>query len=419
MGVFPTRAQMDTVKSEDPWYLNYRPDTLYGWYDGANLGGCRFDRFPRRDITLHEPFLVPYKTVSEIKVYGVALTMDSIIDPDFQTYIDFYAVLYEKDKKDDSNLFVLVDAIRCDTVFESIGRSPVRMATFEYDCDSVDSTWYSPSFEAYFKKPLHYRAGDSIFVGCHSLGYYHRVIGHFLNRNDSVEGRFIYLETSQTLPSDPQQAVFRSCTYYCLGGGLYGLFFPIIELRCTVPRHWRLDSAGVDSAVFAWQRHDDAYAWELQAVDGVDDLIHLIDDPEQTSYTLPLEAGRSYSVRLRKLSRYITEGYDTIVRSEWTDPIAVAGPSASVVEEQATDNTVSLSPNPANTQVTVLSPAGIRQVRVFDIAGRKVYEYVAGNPDLQSPTTVVVPIANWPDGTYTVHVDTPLGLAVKKLEKVE
>ncbi len=28
-------------------------------------------------------------------------------------------------------------------------------------------------------------------------------------------------------------------------------------------------------------------------------------------------------------------------------------------------------------------------------------------------------VADWPDGTCTVHVDTPLGLAVKKLEKVE
>ncbi len=77
---------------------------------------------------------------------------------------------------------------------------------------------------------------------------------------------------------------------------------------------------------------------------------------------------------------------------------------------------VTFSPNPASTEVSVLSSTGIRQVQVFDITGRKVYD---SGRDLQSPPSIVLPIAGWPNGTYTIHVDTPLGLAVKKLEKVE
>lgn len=96
----------------------------------------------------------------------------------------------------------------------------------------------------------------------------------------------------------------------------------------------------------------------------------------------------------------------------------VAGLSATVPVFSAADF-VTLSPNPASTEVTVLSSTGFRQMRVYDIMGRPIYEVGGRNSEVGSQTSVVIPIAGWPNGIYTVHVDTPLGLAVKKLEKVE
>ena len=91
---------------------------------------------------------------------------------------------------------------------------------------------------------------------------------------------------------------------------------------------------------------------------------------------------------------------------------SAGGGTAEVPPVLSASDFVTLSPNPATAEATVLSSMGIRQVRVYNISGRKVYESKADG--LQA----TIPVAGWPDGTYTIHVDTPLGLAVKKLEKL-
>jgi hypothetical protein len=92
---------------------------------------------------------------------------------------------------------------------------------------------------------------------------------------------------------------------------------------------------------------------------------------------------------------------------------SAGGGTADVPPVLSASDFVTLSPNPAVTEVRILSSTGIRRIRVYDISGRKVYESKADG--LQA----TIPVEGWPNGTYTVHVDTPLGLAVKKLEKLE
>jgi hypothetical protein len=72
-----------------------------------------------------------------------------------------------------------------------------------------------------------------------------------------------------------------------------------------------------------------------------------------------------------------------------------------------------LSPNPAVTEVTVSSSTGVGRLRVYDVNGNVVYE--TRGEGLQH----TIPVATWPAGVYVVHVDTPLGLAVKKFEKAK
>lgn len=89
------------------------------------------------------------------------------------------------------------------------------------------------------------------------------------------------------------------------------------------------------------------------------------------------------------------------------------GGSADVVPVLSASDFVVLSPNPAVTEVTVSSSTGVGRLRVYDVNGNVVYE--TRGEGLQH----TIPVATWPAGVYVVHVDTPLGLAVKKFEKAK
>lgn len=70
----------------------------------------------------------------------------------------------------------------------------------------------------------------------------------------------------------------------------------------------------------------------------------------------------------------------------------------------------SLSPNPANDVVRVISSFRLTEINVYNIAGRlhfatKANGYVAK-----------LAVSSWPRGTYIVRITTPLGTTVKKLQ---
>ena len=98
--------------------------------------------------------------------------------------------------------------------------------------------------------------------------------------------------------------------------------------------------------------------------------------------------------------------------SQWIFPILVPeGTTAVPTVEGGEPFEVLLTPNPATEQATAATEAGIRSIEVVDMAGRTVvrHSYHA------LPRNVTFDVKALPRGIYAVRVDTPQGIATKKL----
>ena len=99
-------------------------------------------------------------------------------------------------------------------------------------------------------------------------------------------------------------------------------------------------------------------------------------------------------------------------RVQWIFPILVPeGTTAVPTVEGGEPFEVLLTPNPATEQATAATEAGIRSIEVVDMAGRIVVRH--SYPAL--PHNVTFDVKALPRGIYAVRVDTPQGIATKKL----
>ena len=411
-GMVSVSAQCDTVKYENPWYMHEpRPDTIdcvgvispFLWQYCANTNGGSAVK--------------PYATDSGVMVYGVAITMEMKwggMQSQSWTDTNFWGVLYVNDKSNVGK-YVLLDSAMCDVQAGIAGRSP-KIAMFEFESDIPDSHYYCHVYEIFFGNPHFFQSGDSLFVGryIYHLGNLWPDVKCFHYR-DSMSTEYVMLQyTYETeLTSNPIE--FRNYSRSYLGR--LGGFFPIVGLRCTVPKQWRLDS--VDNAAFEWQRHDDAAGWEVQVVDRhgdiVDSMIYAADSTEQTHFALPeVLPGHDYSVRLRKLCHYATTGYDTIVRSEWTDMLTVD--SDEVLHAIAVGEApfrFSLHPNPAHGEVGVTIGGMVEKgiVAVCDMTGREVF-----SREVPAATeSLTLNLNDLPAGAYLVSITVPSGKVSKRM----
>ena len=105
------------------------------------------------------------------------------------------------------------------------------------------------------------------------------------------------------------------------------------------------------------------------------------------------------------------EGIKSIL-VQWIFPILVPeGTTAVPTVEGGETFEVLLTPNPAAEQATAATEAGIRSIEVVDMAGRIVVRH--SYPAL--PRNVTFDVKALPRGIYAVRVDTPQGIATKKL----
>ncbi len=97
---------------------------------------------------------------------------------------------------------------------------------------------------------------------------------------------------------------------------------------------------------------------------------------------------------------------------QWIFPILVPeGTTAVPTVEGGEPFEVLLTPNPATEQATAATEAGIRSIEVVDMAGRTIVRH--SYPAL--PRNVTFDVKALPRGIYAVRVDTPQGIATKKL----
>lgn len=216
------------------------------------------------------------------------------------------------------------------------------------------------------------------------------------------------------------------CSYYSPFAGCpvepYAWIFPIIELRCTTPRQWAVQMEH-DTARLSWQHFDGAEGYELVVHDvtaGDSSLVQILGE-DSISYLLGgLDtANHFYRMKLRKLCRYTTESYDTIVRSDWTDvltlgslPQDTTGIDTTGIALAEGDLRFGLQPNPASASVTLTFDG--REggtVSITDMAGREVLAQSL----LPGKASHTIDISRLAAGTYMVVLSTPSSKGSRRL----
>ncbi len=327
------------------------------------------------------------------------------------------------------------------------GTGQLRRTCFMYDYDTTEPEMYRHDtvelLEMYFDKPYEYKAGDTIYASYlhnYPAGYdlATRIIFPFVADHPKLKTSK-YKNKRQVGASGygglNGEEIDISVTDDTLYGGNPGTTetpqtFPIIKLRCSTPRDWSMTTAA-DSAVLTWQHFDGAEGYELMVnnITQCDSSVLLISDPDAVQHTLQgLDSNSYYHVRLRKLCRYATPTYDTIVPSDWTEVFTIGNPTppcdttdTTIVDTTIVDTTgihlagslrLELQPNPASDMVelTLDAPDGGR-LTLTDLAGREVLQMAIPAPT----TTLHLDIHTLPAGAYMLKVSTPNGTASRRL----
>ena len=192
------------------------------------------------------------------------------------------------------------------------------------------------------------------------------------------------------------------------------LIFPIVEVVCSEPSG--LEVRMVDSTTYelVWSG-DNNVAWEALVVNAADTLA---EDAavwcDTTSFMMTgLDLQTDYRAFVRGICIY--EG-DT-VRTGWMSVPFSTPDTATVGIAEVERLSVSIAPNPTSGRVRVSADEPMRQVAVYDMAGKEVSVTVI---DGQQSTadgewSTDIDLADLPNGTYIVKVATKTRTATRKL----
>ena len=412
-------AQKDTVQYLDPWYL----------FNPLSSRTCYTDYYDSPSAILaYDGFFQIYRDINaKFPVYGIAFVADTVSkvmslqygrpDSSFfkaKLFDSIYGFLYWGDSSHPSIHAATIDS----AVFDSF----TKLCFFKYNYNYIEdvmtySTTYDPGsrifpcFELYFDNPI-IKEWKNICVGQdynHNLG---DTTNWFLcNRflKDSSSNTHYRYQGSNADYISVGYLTFRNPDTYNWGG-----VFPIVRLRCTLPRMVRETGRGSDHLSIAWQNHDDASGFQVAIYpEGTpaDSIVPI--DVDGTSYTFTgLTPGVHYLYSVRKRCHYATNSYDTIVDGDWYPPQELYfAPSEGIADIGAPR--FSLSPNPAGEAVTVtfVEPSTGCRLELYDAAGHRV-EALAVPP---AATEATLDLRHQAPGIYLLQLLSPAGNAVRKL----
>ena len=171
------------------------------------------------------------------------------------------------------------------------------------------------------------------------------------------------------------------------------------------------------AATVQWHATDEPEAYELAIgalALGPDSAMTVqVSDTDSTHTFTDLDHETQYGVWARKACRYTTDGYDTLVWSDWSEPVtffAVGPPPAEGILE-AGGEAFTLSPNPARGTVQVALPAAAvgGRLSLCDLAGRELEALSV------TATTLTLDVGQRPAGVYLVKLVTPSGVSSRRL----
>lgn len=166
---------------------------------------------------------------------------------------------------------------------------------------------------------------------------------------------------SATLWSIQPDTPYGSCNYNREG---WGMMFPIVGLRCKAP-NIKLVEKGFRSATLSWSQAEAGALYQLSyAPYGAEPDSGMMVTTTDTFYTVTgLEAGARKAVWVRKACQYTSWGCDTMVWSDWSQPLVFIPLGIGEVDDG--DVRVYVRGN----NVAVEGTTG-EEVRLYDMMGR-------------------------------------------------
>lgn len=409
-------AQRDTVRYMDPWYRFNPLSSRTSAYPPASAYSA----------VIASDCLQIYSNINEkVPVYGIAIVADTDIIKGRRRPDDtrFQAILYDSVCEWNDTLsdrvysYIGVEAL--DTAFFD---SYTRLCYFEYHYNyeqeplPIPFSVYnpgalvSPCFELYFDKPYE-SYWDNICVGKHYDSFIEEgsslwlMITKYIK--DSTSNSYYIAHNgpgSFMLPAPDWRAV--ACYHYNWGG-----IFPIVNLRCTMPRRVRETGRGGDDVSIAWQGDDETSDFQValfQPGTSIDSVTPV--DVTGPAHTFTgLTSGESYLYSVRKVCHYATSCYDTVVYSKWYPPQQLFFVSIDDVGAPR----FTLSPNPASevVGVTFAEPSEGCRMELYDAAGRQAMVQEVG----RGATEATLDVSRYVSGVYLLKMVSPSGAAVRKL----
>ena len=306
----------DTVSENTPWYLYKSHGNL--WYVSSGIhitqGGGHF---------IYQNY---GKDPGDIYVYGVAVT--------------FNYIPMEEERRNEAvtmtPTFMLLDHV-------AQGNPPtvsfldstnvlgkVQQCKFEYVLSDGTSE-VVPSYEFYFDNPHHFVSPDDTFY----VSFYWpeeratRYMDWWTNEVDqsgtydmSTTFAIMYnAVTQESWGTSPEAGIFDFNPNYSINR-VWGLIFPIVQLRCSAPYLSMAEREGDAATVRWWQAEaGESYQVALGTFGGNPDSSLIITTTDTFHTFNGLRPDTLYSAWVRKACRYTTTGYDTLVWSEWSRPV--------------------------------------------------------------------------------------------------
>jgi hypothetical protein len=310
----------DTVHVGDPWYLTKD----VGPSDFANI-------YQRGNSSLGIDLQLYYgKDTGSILVYGVAVIQSNMLVEEDRAReavtMTPTVMLFEQESYGNPPSVSFLDSAN---VFNL-----VKQCRFVYPVNGKDSVVF-PSYEFYFDTPHGFTIpDDSLYVACYWPLERHNSLAQWVldHRADGADytGRYygIYAEVPTGMTVEYWISLAGNIYEWMTSNPMFaeaymwGGLFPIIGLRCTAPT-LRLVGRGGDSVTVGWWQAEGGEAYELSlGTYGSDPDTGLLVTPADSVHTFTgLQSDTLYSIWVRKACRYTTEGYDTLVWSDWSRPL--------------------------------------------------------------------------------------------------
>lgn len=367
-------------------------------------------------------FIGQYHTDTSITVYGIAFTAFLKAYHLFPDSMDIKAYLATASTPSD---WQNIEFQYIDSILMSPDIYPTTYFSYtHYQRDDPNYTWVDtndtivhsvfPCYELYFSTP--HKVADTFYVEF-SYDNHSFLVPYMVDfQSKYYDMRNISPQNSQTMfyinTRYPYPQIITIC-HNCWGG-----VFPILQPDrpyCNPVGGLRVAERGQDYATLCWDNAGDSVYYQLVFGDDVANPIFTYD----TCYTRTgLDTGIFYNAHLRRVCHHDCPYHpDSTLYSPWSPGVEFylgnTNPNDIGIGNLPTVD-FSIYPNPTAGQFSLTLPEGM-EARVFigDADGRSVYDQKATGSVMHFDLSAL------PAGTYTVTVDTPLGLGTKQLSIVK